>query len=58
MWRFFAGILEIVCRCRVDADHVQFLFLQKPQGRKKQRGCYFDFEFVFFYMFSTVKTIM
>ena len=55
--------MEIVCWCRVDADHVQFLFLQKYQGRKKQTGGYFDYEFVclfffFFFFFFTVKTIM
>ena len=37
--RLFAGVV-------VDADHVQFLLLEKYQGRKKQRGGYFDSEFV------------
>ncbi len=42
LWRLFAG---------VDADHVQFLFLQKYQGRKKQRGGYFDYEFGIYFIF-------
>jgi hypothetical protein len=51
LWRLFAG---------VDADHVQFLFLQKYQVRKKQRGGYFDYEFgIYFFIFLfSVKTIM
>ena len=53
LWRLFLGFwfVEIVCRCGVDVDHVQFVFLQKSQGREKQRVLWFWILFLFYFIY-------
>ena len=53
LWRLFLGFwfVEIVCRCGVDVDHVQFVFLQKSQGREKQRVLWFWILFIYLFLY-------